>query len=334
MSIKPNRIEIEHYYDSQQVEGEELTQSFAHYVAIQYLIAVLEWLFNGKEVGIVSSVNFYQIEHQNDPPKSPDIAVVEGLVPDERSSEDNPSYWIGEDGPPPLVVFEIASKETWLNDLETKPKSYADMGIPEYFAFDPNEPSVWTGTWREEARLIGWRLDSGQYHTIEKDAAGRLWSEQLQSWLKVEGKHLKLYTREGELRLTSLETQTQRTALERARAEAQTRRAEAQAQQAAMERARAEAQARRAEAQAQQAAMERARAEAQAQQAEAAEQQAAMERARAEAQAQRAEAAEQQVAMERARAEAQAQQAAMERARMEKLIELLRQKGINPDDLI
>jgi Uma2 family endonuclease len=285
-----------------------LTQSFAHYVAIQYLIAVLEWLFNGKSVGIVSSVNFYQIEHQNDPPKSPDIAVVEGLVPDERSSEDNPSYWIGEDGPPPLVVFEVASKETWLNDLEAKPKSYAGMGIPEYFAFDPNEPSVWTGEWRAEPRLIGWQLDttSGQYRPAEKDGAGRLWSEQLQSWLTMEGKYLRLYTREGELRLSGFEAQMQR--------------ARTQAQQAALERARAEAQARRAEAQAQRA--------------KAAEQQAALERSRAETQAQRAKAAEQQAALERARAEAQAQEAALERARMEKLIELLRQKGINPDDLI
>ncbi|MEI6045121.1 MAG: Uma2 family endonuclease [Chloroflexota bacterium] len=280
MTIKTNHIEIEHYYDSQQLEGEELTQSFAHYVAIQYLIAVLEWFFYGKNVGVVSNVNFYQIEHLKDPPKSPDIAVVEGLVPEERTNEDNPSYWIGDDGPPPLVVFEVASKETWLNDLETKPKSYAGIGIPEYFSFDPNEPSVWTGTWREQLRLVGWRLDtlSGEYRRVEKDGAGRLWSEQLQSWLTIEDKHLRLYTREGELRLTGFEAQTQRAALERARAEAQARRAEAQTQEAALERARAEAQAQR--------------------------------------------------------AEAQAQEAALERARVEKLLELLRQKGINPDDLI
>ncbi|NWJ96135.1 MAG: hypothetical protein HXX20_10155, partial [Chloroflexi bacterium] len=48
--------------------------------------------------------------------------------------------------------------------------------------------------------------------------------------------------------------------------------------------------------------------------------QATIERAKAEAQAQRAEAAE--------------QQAALERAKVEKLLELLRQKGINPNDLI
>jgi Uma2 family endonuclease len=315
MTLKPNRIEIEHYYNSQEVEGEELTQSFTHYVAIRYLIAVLEWLFNGKTVGIVSSVNFYQIEHENDPPKSPDIAVVEGLVPEERNSKDNPSYWIGEDGPPPLIVFEVASKETWQNDLETKPSSYAAMGIPEYFTFDPNEPSVWTGTWREQPRLTGWRLDttSGEYQLAEKDAAGRLWSEQLQSWLTMEGKYLRLYTREGELRVTGLEAQTQR--------------ATAQAQQAALERARAEAQARRAEAQAQ-------RAEAQAQRAEAQAQETALERARAEAQTRRAEAQTRRAEAQAQRAEAAEQQAALERAKMEKLIELLRQKGINPDDLI
>ena len=40
MTLKINRIE--RYYDSHEVEGEELTQSFAHYAAIQELIAVLE----------------------------------------------------------------------------------------------------------------------------------------------------------------------------------------------------------------------------------------------------------------------------------------------------
>jgi Uma2 family endonuclease len=313
MTIKPNRIE--RYYDSHEVEGEELTQSFAHYVALQYLILVLEWLFNGKAVCVVSNVNFYQTDHTHEKPKSPDIAVVEGLVLEGRTSKDNPSYYIGEDGPPPLVVFEVASKETWRIDLETKPGSYVGMGIREYFVFDPNIPSVWTGTWREEPRLVGWRLDTtnGEYRQLERDGSGRLWSEQLQSWLKVEGQYLRLYTLGGDRRLTGAEAQAQQAALERARADAQTQRADAQTQ--------------RADAQAQQAVLERARADAQAQQA-------VLERARADAQTQRAEAQAQQTALERARAEAAEQQAALERARVEKLLELLRQKGINPNDLI
>jgi Uma2 family endonuclease len=290
MTIKPNRIE--RYYDSHEVEGEDLTQSFVHYVALQYLILVIEWLFNGKAVGIVSNVNFYQTDHTNEKPKSPDIAVVEGLVLEECISK--PSYYVGEDGPPPLVVFEVASKESWQIDLETKPGSYAGMSIREYFAFDPNEPSVWTGTWREESRLVGWQLDtaSGEYRQFEKDATGRIWSEQLQSWLKVEGQYLRLYTPDGQLRLTGIEAQTQRAALERARAEAQT-------QRATLESVRAEAQIQRA----------------------------ALESARVQA-------AEQHAAPERARVEAAEQQAALERAKVEKLLDLLRQNGINPDDLI
>ena len=306
MTLKINRIE--RYYDGHEVEGEELTQSFAHYAAVQDLIAVLEGLFDGETVGIVSNVNVYQTDHEKEKPKSPDIAVVRGLVLEERTSANNPSYWIGEDGPPPFVAFEIASKETWQNDLETKPEIYLKMGILEYFTFDPNDPSVWTGNWREENRLVGWQLDpiSGKYHKLKKDVAGRLWSEQLQSWLIVEGHHLRLYTRDGQRRLTGLEVQTQHAILEHARAEAQ-------AQQAALERARAGAQAQRADAQAQQA---------------------ALEHARADAQTQRAEAAEQQAALERTQAEAAEQQAAIERAKLEKLLELLRQKGINPNDLI
>ncbi|MEI6042913.1 MAG: Uma2 family endonuclease [Chloroflexota bacterium] len=265
MTLKINRIA--RYYDSHEIEGEELTQSFAHYAAIQELIAVLEWLFDGETVGIVSNVNVYQTDHEKEKPKSPDIAVVKGLVLEERTSEDNPSYWIGEDGPPPFVAFEVASKETWQNDLEIKPEIYLKIGIREYFTFDPNDPSVWTGNWREENRLVGWQLDpisSGKYRKLKKDGAGRLWSEQLQSWLIVEGQYLRLYTRDGQRRLTGLEAQTQQAVLEHARAETQA----------------------------------------------------------------------QQATIERAKAEAAEQQAALERAKVEKLLELLRQKGINPNDLI
>jgi Uma2 family endonuclease len=232
MTIKANHIE--RYYDTHEVEGAELTQSRIHYAVIKYLTLVLEWLFHGQDVGVTGNVNFYQTANPIETSKSPDIAVVDGLEMEPVKLEDTPSYYVGEDGPPPRVVFEIASKDTWRQDLEDKPAKYALMGIKEYFVFDPNSRSFWTGQWRKYNRLIGWRRNpaSGQYELLTKDEAGRLWSEELASWLVVEGEGLRLYNAEGQLRLTEAEAQQQRAEAEFQRAEAEKKKAEAERQRA------------------------------------------------------------------------------------------------------
>lgn len=200
MTTRANRIE--RYYDTHDVEGEELTQSFAHYAAIRYLIAVLELYFQSQNVGVASNINFYQTDQPHETPKSPDVVVVDGMVVTTRSPEDSPSYYVGHDGPAPRVAIEISSKNTWRVDLEEKPTQYASMGILEYFVFDPNPRSYWTKQWRQHNRLVGWRIDetNGQYVLLPKDSEGRIWSEQLQSWLVVDGQFLRLYTTDGQLR--------------------------------------------------------------------------------------------------------------------------------------
>jgi hypothetical protein len=111
------------------------------------------------------------------------------------------------------------------------------MGVNEYFVFDPNSRSFWTGQWRKHNRLIGWRRNpaSGQYELLVKDKAGRLWSEELASWLVIEGEGLRLYTAEGQLRLTEAEAQAQRAETERRKAETERRRAEVEFQRAEAE---------------------------------------------------------------------------------------------------
>ena len=80
---------------------------------------------------------------------------------------------------------------------------YGRIGIKEYFAYDPHEPLVWEGT--NDRRLLGWRYQNGMPVEIQSDEQGRLWSEELDSWLKAEGINLRLYDRENNLRLTENE---------------------------------------------------------------------------------------------------------------------------------
>jgi Uma2 family endonuclease len=214
MTTKANRII--RYYDSHEVEGAELTQSRIHHAIIMHLMLVIQWIFNGKNVGVTGNINLYQTGNPDETSKSPDIVVVEGLETDPNNLEDTPSYYVGDEGPAPLVIFEIASKETWRQDLEDKPAKYEAMGVNEYFVFDPNTRTFWTGQWRGHKRLIGWRKNkaTGRFELLEKDPIGRLWSEELQSWLAIERNKLQLYTADGHLRLTRDEAEAMRADIE------------------------------------------------------------------------------------------------------------------------
>ncbi len=237
MSTRANRIE--RYYDTHEVEGEELGQSGAHFKAIKSLVAVLEWFFFGKKVTVLSEVNLYQTPNAKETPKCPDIAVVEGAESEiiDNDADGLPSYYIGEDGPPPRIVFEISSRETWKVDLVSKPNLYKKLGVREYFVFDPNKHPLWTGDWRKHERLVGWRYDASSDQMVElvKDAQNRLWSEELQSFLVVEmegeNPHLRLYDTQGQLRLTKAEANEQQALIEKQRAEVAERAAEMERQQ-------------------------------------------------------------------------------------------------------
>ena len=68
-------------------------------------------------------------------------------------------YVISEQGKPPDLVMEIASRSTGQRDVEDKGLAYAALGIPEYWRFD--ETGDFHGTW-----LAGDRLWEGRYEPI------------------------------------------------------------------------------------------------------------------------------------------------------------------------
>jgi len=249
---------IERYYDSHQseLEEEELGQSRAHFYAIRYLLLILEWLFEsrGQKVGIISEVGLYQTANKLEKPRQPDIAVVDGLeIVPKRKKDYSPSYYVGANGPPPRLIFEIASQDTWQADLEEKPPIYARMGVREYFVFDPQPGlGVWTNQWRAKERLIGWRLQAdGSYVELAKDEQGRMWSEELESWLVLDpakNEQLLLYSAEGELRVNKAEAAQQNSLIERRRADSAELKAFVSQRKANQEAQRAEQESRRAEA--------------------------------------------------------------------------------------
>jgi len=87
---------------------------------------------------------------------APDTFVVFGM-----SKEDRVSYKIYEEGEKaPDFVLEITSKGTVTKDREQNPLIYRDLGVKEYFQYDP------TGEYLKPTSLQGVRLEQGKYEAI------------------------------------------------------------------------------------------------------------------------------------------------------------------------
>ena len=211
--------EVAYYYDFHPTEEDLMGETSVHANLVHYLIEVLKWLFRGQVCAVYENLNFYQTPNPREYPLAPDIAIIKGV-----EFKHVRSWRVGKTGPPPQVVFEIASEETWKKDLDEKPGKYALMGVKEYFAYDPNEPPIGKHASR---RLFGWQLDKERQEMREMsvDSDGRLWSPHLDSFLIPDMDYLRLSERNGQLRLTEAEAR-------RAEAEAETRRAETEAKRA------------------------------------------------------------------------------------------------------
>ena len=219
-------------------------ESSQHHVVISYLEEVLKWLFHHQACSVYANLNFYITDDENEYPIAPDLAVIKG-VPFRHEI----SWRIGVTGPAPQVVFEMASDKTWKRDLEEKPPMYAQIGVQEYYAFDPYEPPLPLSR-RKGRRLFGWHRDAqiGLMHQITPRLDGSLWSPQLNSWLRPEGMYLRLYDRAGRKRLTEKEMDKEQAEMEARARRVEAERADAAIEQMQAEAARAEQEARRAEA--------------------------------------------------------------------------------------
>ena len=221
--------EVEYYYDTHPTEEDLMGDSIAQDKVTKYLVEVFEWLFASQGWLIARNLNLYISGYWKEHPRTPDISVFKGvtLAPADwwplRSWRIRPP-----EKPAPAVVFEIVSDETANKHLVDKPVDYAGIGIREYFCHDPRPNGK-----KSRERLRGWRYTSGSTEAIKGDRRGRMWSEELESWLVPDGLMLRLTDAGGNLRLTKAEAEEQESA--RARREAERERDE---KRAALERER------------------------------------------------------------------------------------------------
>jgi Uma2 family endonuclease len=184
-------------------------------------------LFQGLEdcladqVDIYIGANMFWYWEQGNPSarRAPDVMAIKGVGRAERRSFFS---WL-EGGAVPATIVEIVAEKTWREDLYEKRRLYAQLGVREYFLFDPEDAHL-------RPPLQGFRRDDqGTYIPIEPDTEERLKSDELNLYLRAEGAVIRLFDGStGEPMLTREE----RVEKERQRAEAEKQRAEAEKQRA------------------------------------------------------------------------------------------------------
>ena len=125
------------------------------------LIYLLRSLFEGRPDVFMSGMVFvsYDITDGN-ARLAPDFFIAFD-VPNEDIRKNLPNFWVWEIGKVPDFALEMASPSTANNDLGYKRDKYAELGIAEYWRFDP------TGGELYGQPLVGERLVDGEYQPYE-----------------------------------------------------------------------------------------------------------------------------------------------------------------------
>ncbi|WP_218079747.1 Uma2 family endonuclease [Anthocerotibacter panamensis] len=133
---------------------------------------------------------------------APDVMVIFDVQSGGRDS-----YKIWEEKEVPAVIFEVTSAKTQEQDQYSKRDLYEQMGVEEYWLFDPK------GEWIPE-QLRGYRL-SGEAYVLNQEKI----SHQLGLRLEVAGALLNFYRLSDGEKLRTLSEVTEQAAFERQRAE-------------------------------------------------------------------------------------------------------------------
>ena len=134
---------------------------------------------------VAADILVYPEEGNNKNSIAPDVLVALGLGPHKRSS-----YFVWREGKPPDWVLEVASPGTQAKDRNLKRRRYAEMGVREYWLFDPKGDVYPQG----EPPLQGFELLDGEYQPLESrlvDGERVIRSEVLGLDVRVDGELLR-----------------------------------------------------------------------------------------------------------------------------------------------
>ena len=210
-------------------DGKPLAESDFQFDPLTYARNALRYYYRDRsDVYVAGNMLIYYEEGNVKARVAPDVFVVMGAAPYDRSS-----YLLWREPKGPDWVLEVTSRSTRREDQGRKRELYRELGVTEYWQFDP------TGDYLAP-RLQGSELVSGQYEGLaaRKTAAGGLtmWSRVLKLELRVQSDGLRFYDpATGEYLLTHAEAEDERRRERQARQAAEQAAAEAQGRVAALE---------------------------------------------------------------------------------------------------
>lgn len=196
-------------------DGEPVAETYDHLYALMTTLEVCRQYLKDRQATVLGNQFLFYSQGFPALRVAPDVMVIFDVQPGGRDN-----YKIWEEGQVPVVIFEMTSKGTENHDQNFKKILYEQLGVKEYWLFDPK------GEWIPE-KLQGYRLQGEFYQPITDNRC-----EPLQLRLAVEDKLIGFYREDtGEKLLIpdELLAQLQQETLARQEAE---KRAEAERQRA------------------------------------------------------------------------------------------------------
>ena len=189
-------------------DGKPLAENDPQLHAILYAFGALLLYYRDRpDVYVSGDLLIYYEEGNPRASVAPDVFVVFGVEHRKRMN-----YKVWEEGKGPDFVLEVASPNTWREDVERKPAIYAGLGVSEYFLFDPMGKHY-------TPRLRGYRLVEGGYERLSAvesiDRTLTMRSEVLGLELRAKGEEMRFHDpATGETLLSHDEEHTERRAAE------------------------------------------------------------------------------------------------------------------------
>lgn len=187
--------EAVHEIEYPESDGKPMGETDLHRDWMVRILDILRLRYRGQRVYVASDLFIYFEEGDPTQFVAPDDFVVLDCDPGRRRTF---KVW-EEGGKTPAVVFEVTSQHSRREDEVFKPQTYARLGVPEYFLYDPTSDYL-------RPPLRGFRLGKEGYARIAPDAAGALPCEQLGITLRLDGRDLVMCdARSGEVLKTEAE---------------------------------------------------------------------------------------------------------------------------------
>ena len=142
-------------------DGRPLAESDWQLHAILDAVAVLDLHFKDRpDVYVSGDLLIYYEEGKPRKCVAPDVFVVLGAARRRRMI-----YKLWEEPKAPDFVLEVASENTWRQDEGPKRTLYAQLGVREYWLFDPREEYF-------DPPLLGLTLVDGRYRSLPARVEG------------------------------------------------------------------------------------------------------------------------------------------------------------------